>query len=84
MSQDQEPNGITSRRDFLRVAGMGALALGGGAGAAAAAASEPARPAAGAAGAAGPYNILFLLTDQERFFRPGELPAAARGSPGGR
>lgn len=22
-----------------------------------------------------PYNILFLLTDQERFFRPGELPA---------
>ena len=75
MSQDQEPNGVTSRRDFLRVAGMGALALGGGAGAAASVASEPARPAAGAAGAAGPYNILFLLTDQERFFRPGELPA---------
>ncbi|MEG1834481.1 MAG: sulfatase-like hydrolase/transferase, partial [Burkholderiaceae bacterium] len=23
---------------------------------------------------AGPYNILFILTDQERFFRPGELP----------
>jgi len=23
----------------------------------------------------GPYNILFILTDQERFFRPGELPA---------
>jgi arylsulfatase len=22
-----------------------------------------------------PYNILFLLTDQERYFRPGELPA---------
>ena len=22
----------------------------------------------------GPYNILFILTDQERFFRPGELP----------
>lgn len=22
-----------------------------------------------------PYNILFILTDQERFFRPGELPA---------
>lgn len=29
---------------------------------------------AGAHGA-GPYNILFFLTDQERFFRPGELPA---------
>lgn len=28
-----------------------------------------------AAGAATPYNILFILTDQERFFRPGELPA---------
>ena len=22
----------------------------------------------------GPYNILFILTDQERFFRPGDLP----------
>jgi hypothetical protein len=22
----------------------------------------------------GPYNFLFILTDQERFFRPGELP----------
>jgi len=22
----------------------------------------------------GPYNIVFILTDQERFFRPGELP----------
>ena len=22
----------------------------------------------------GPYNILFILTDQERHFRPGELP----------
>jgi hypothetical protein len=27
---------------------------------------------------AGRYNILFLLTDQERFFRPGELPAGFR------
>ena len=25
-------------------------------------------------GASGPYNVLFILTDQERFFRPGELP----------
>ncbi|KAA0256453.1 MAG: twin-arginine translocation pathway signal protein [Acidobacteria bacterium] len=76
MSQDQDPNGSPSRRDFLRVAGMGALALGGGAGAASTAtAAEPARPPMGAAAASGPYNILFLLTDQERFFRPGELPA---------
>jgi arylsulfatase len=26
----------------------------------------------------GPYNILFILTDQERFFRPGELPSGYR------
>jgi arylsulfatase len=25
-----------------------------------------------------PYNILFILTDQERFFRPGELPIGYR------
>jgi arylsulfatase A-like enzyme len=30
-------------------------------------------PAAG-----GPYNILFILTDQERHFRPGELPSGYR------
>ncbi|MCE9657530.1 MAG: sulfatase-like hydrolase/transferase [Burkholderiales bacterium] len=49
------------RRDFL-AASAGALTL----------------PWAGAAAGAappGPPNILFLLTDQERFFRPGELPA---------
>jgi len=28
------------------------------------------------AAAPGPYNILFILTDQERYFRPGELPEA--------
>ncbi len=33
------------------------------------------RGADGAASGSAPYNILFLLTDQERFFRPGELPA---------
>jgi arylsulfatase len=33
-----------------------------------------AAPAAGQRGP-GPYSILFVLTDQERFFRPGELPA---------
>jgi arylsulfatase len=27
---------------------------------------------------AGAYNILFVLTDQERFFRPGELPSGYR------
>jgi arylsulfatase len=32
------------------------------------------RAEAGNANTAGPYNILFILTDQERYFRPGELP----------
>ena len=32
------------------------------------------RPAPGK----GPYNILFILTDQERYFRPGELPGDYR------
>jgi len=34
--------------------------------------AEPGKPASG------PYNILFILTDQERHFRPGELPAEYR------
>ena len=55
-----------SRRDFLRIAGAGALAYGIGIDARAAPAAE------------GPYNILFVLTDQERFFRPGELPEGYR------
>jgi arylsulfatase A-like enzyme len=63
-----------SRRDFLRIAGAGAMALGIGPGTRQAAAATGAKPAGGASRAAGPYNILFLLTDQERFFRPGELP----------
>ncbi|HEX7273972.1 MAG TPA: sulfatase-like hydrolase/transferase [Casimicrobiaceae bacterium] len=38
----------------------------------AAAAGPTGASTAGSAG--GPYNILFILTDQERHFRPGELP----------
>jgi arylsulfatase A-like enzyme len=79
MEQDQEPGARTTRRDFLRLAGSGAMPLALGAGvplvSEAAASKDPARPASSAAGGTGPYNILFLLTDQERFFRPGELPA---------
>ncbi|HVN41997.1 MAG TPA: sulfatase-like hydrolase/transferase, partial [Steroidobacteraceae bacterium] len=64
----------TSRRDLLRLAGMGAVTWGlGGTGAR----TEAAAPGSsrGSAGGTGPYNILFILTDQERLFRPGELPA---------
>ncbi|MGC3999944.1 MAG: sulfatase-like hydrolase/transferase [Anaeromyxobacter sp.] len=69
----------STRRQFMQAAGLGALALGLG-GAAPADASAHGKPTGGKAGpgpatAPGqPYNILFLLTDQERFFRKGELP----------
>ena len=70
-----------TRREFLKTAGAGVLAtaLGGHlpgnlafAAAPASAGPEPRKAAAG------PYNILFILTDQERFFRPGELPGGYR------
>jgi arylsulfatase len=57
------------RRALLKSVGAGAVtaALGN---------DVAARAAAPASGKAppGPYNILFVLTDQERYFRPGELP----------
>ena len=75
MEHDQRSNESTSRRDFLRTAGGAALGLGAGvASGAAVTSSATTRAGAAKASAAGPYNILFILTDQERFFRPGELP----------
>jgi arylsulfatase len=70
-----------SRRDFIKTiaAGTVSTSLGAGmvgSGAAQAAASSPgitsAQPAAGG------YNILFIVTDQERFFRPREVPRGYR------
>lgn len=69
------------RRDALKAIGTGAAALsmGGEWIADAAAATTGAAPAPSAqGGASGPYNILFILTDQERHFRPGELPKDLR------
>ena len=68
------------RREVLKTMGVAAAAAAvgsaGSSGPAAAAEvrprAEPPRPKDG------PYNILFLLTDQERSFRPGELPADLR------
>ncbi|HEU4351454.1 MAG TPA: sulfatase-like hydrolase/transferase [Burkholderiales bacterium] len=57
------------KREFLRVAGLGALALGLGTKEKALGQAQGAKPSF-----KGPYNVLFILTDQERFFRPGELP----------
>jgi arylsulfatase len=79
MSDEHDPSVPLSRREFLQVVGTGAMALGLGAGApaasAAAASSSAAARSRPTASGSGPYNILFILTDQERFFRPGELPA---------
>jgi arylsulfatase A-like enzyme len=81
MEHDQRPKAVTSRRDFLRVAGLGAMTLGVGIGTSVAGSSEafasgePGQSASGKARGKGPFNILFILTDQERYFRPGELPA---------
>ena len=65
------------RRDALKAMGASALAASVGtslfAGETALAAAGPARTN-GTKAAAGPYNILFVLTDQERHFRAGELP----------
>ena len=79
MAEAKTTGPTVTRRDFLRTAGASAAALGLGIGgiAGAAPASDlgtAAQPGPRAA-ASGPYNILFILTDQERFFRPGELPA---------
>lgn len=76
MSRKQESTLSVTRRDVLKMMGVGALAsaVGGGvfdSAAAGAAASSRAKPARTVGG---PYNILFILTDQERYFRPGELP----------
>ena len=79
MDRQQPARPSCTRREFLLTASAGAVALGVGAatGTAIAAPGDNPQPAsAPKAGAkTGPYNILFILTDQERFFRPGELPA---------
>lgn len=77
--QDTDSVGI-SRRKLLKLTGVGVAALGLGAcdnsGSllSSAVASETSQAAKAGMPYAGPYNILFILTDQERFFRPGELP----------
>lgn len=76
--KDMEKDGVDiGRRDLLKSMGLGALgfaALDPSAALAAKAAGEAPGSAATARAPSGPYNILFILTDQERYFRPGELP----------
>jgi arylsulfatase A-like enzyme len=75
LDNDRSQRSDISRREFLRAAGLSAAALGLGVTAEAAAAPPAStHPTSTAVGAGGPYNILFILNDQERYFRPGELP----------
>ena len=80
MAKDDQSTPSETRREFLKTAGAGALAtafggnlLGNPALAATTAAGPKQHKATG-----GPYNILFILTDQERHFRPHELPRGYR------
>lgn len=62
------------RRNFLKSVGATTVAtISAGLGKLAGAAQTEARTAS--AGSSAQHNILFILTDQERFFRSGELPA---------
>ncbi len=65
-----------SRREFIQDTGLTTLALGAGALGTAAASKALAQNSENVSGSpeGAPYNILFILTDQERRFRPGELP----------
>src|SRR5262245_36019730 len=71
---DKKQSGVDlARRDVLKTIGVSAAAATFGTGVNIAdATAAPRRTAANAP--QGPYNILFILTDQERYFRPGELP----------
>ncbi len=78
MSDHDKATRGMSRREFLESAGIATLALSAGAGAlggipTVATAAQGVSKAAGST-PPGPYNILFILTDQERYFKPSELP----------
>jgi arylsulfatase A-like enzyme len=68
---EQAPN--AGRRAMLKTLVAGAVASGM-SGAELAAATDQGTALSSAKAPGGPYNILFILTDQERYFRPGELP----------
>ena len=77
MSKSDNDEYDLSRRNFLESTGLAALALGSGVLAGASTASAASQSAAKATGksSSGPYNVLFILTDQERYFDPATLPS---------
>ena len=63
-----------ARREALKLIGAGTVTAAGGLGLFGPQAASAAQTGAAPESPGGPYNILFILTDQERYFRPGELP----------
>ena len=80
MADGKEFEVDAGRRGILKTMGMGAMTAAVGtpalSGPVVAEVAEPRGARSDSTG--GPYNILFILTDQERQFRPGELPADYR------
>src|SRR5690348_17026578 len=76
MKSTEESSTEMTRRQVLKIMGGGAIAasMAGSFSRSEVSAAEETRPGGRGSTSAGPYNILFILTDQERFFRPGELP----------
>ena len=77
MAQEDDAGRGLSRREFLESTGLATLALSTGALAGTTAMTTAAQGTAQAARPAGnaPFNILFILTDQERYFDPATLPS---------
>ena len=72
---DEECAVDVGRRDALKAIGAGTMAAGTSLiGSGAVASTGATGSAAAAKSASGPYNVLFILTDQERYFGPDELP----------
>jgi arylsulfatase len=76
MSQNDNERPGVSRREFLESAGLSTLALAAGALPGTSTTAKAAQVAAQANESAGgkPFNILFILTDQERYIDPAVLP----------
>jgi arylsulfatase len=80
MANDEQSVTDETRRDLLKTMGAGALAtaLGGNLLGSPAVAATPSAGPGPRKAAGGPYNIVFITTDQERHFRPDELPKGYR------
>jgi arylsulfatase A-like enzyme len=80
MANDEQSVSDKTRRDLPKTMGAGALAtsLGGNLLGSPAVAATPSAGPGQRKAAGGPYNIVFITTDEERHFRPEELPEGYR------